>query len=301
MALTTSKVNTDGTTLEEKIFSSILMGIKERHILLPLLTDVSSQFNPGKKSFEVFQWGLAGDVEDTLENGSEQTDGGMPIFSDVVPCDQDKKVSWYEYDKGSYLSAVDYSEGFFSTAGFKHARKMENYVAALMVAAGASNEIKVSGTVGTDENREITEADLEALAIAFDDALLPSEGRRLILRSNQFHALIRNMNLKDVSVAGSTNELRNAKVTRVYGFDIYETTGTNLLANGNSTQGMAFVADACWWGLGINPTAEIERQASKSRTYYGVRSRFGAKINTLENADGGAQKRIWMLTRDATA
>lgn len=297
---TTSKVTADGTTLEKKLFDSIMKGAAEQHILLPLISDVSSQFNPGTKSFEVFQWGLAGNVVNTPEDGSEVSDGGMPIYSDVVACDQDKTVAYYQYDKGAYLSAVDYVAGFVGSAGFKHARNIESYVAGLM-RAGANTTIKLSGDpAGGTLNSEFTEADLEKLALAFDDANLPAEGRRLIVNHRQKHALIRAFGLKAVDASGDSQALRNAQVGRLYGFDIYEG-NTNILPVNANNQALAFVASSCWWGLGINPTVERERQASKARTYYGVRARFGAKVNALEDADGNAQNKIWLIGNGAAS
>jgi hypothetical protein len=296
MAVTTTKVNTDGTTLERKVFDSILQGIREQHLLLPLITDVSSQFNPGTKSFEVFSWGLAGNVADTPEDGSDIANGNMPIYSTVIPCDQDKVVGFLEYDKGTYLSAVDYAAGFYSTAGFKHARAMEAYVSGLMRAVANTSITCTGDTSGT--NKDLSEADIESLALAMDNANLPKEGRRLIVTPRQKHGLIRAFGLKAVDASGDSRALRDAFVSRLYGFDVYEA-NTNILPAGSANQAMAFVSDACWWGLGLNVTIEQERQVQKARTFHSVRVRYGAKVNDLENADGGSQTRIWLIGEGA--
>lgn len=296
---TSSKVNTEGTTLEKKLFDSIQRGAVEKHILLPLITNVSSQFNPGTKSFEVFQWGNAGNVVDTPENGSEVSDGGMPTYSDVIACDQDKTVAYYHYDKGAYLSAVDYVAGFVGSAGFKHARFIEAYIAGLMRAAADTSIVLSGDPAGGTINTVFAEADLEALALAMDEEGLPQEGRRLIVNYKQKHALIKAFGLKAVDASGDSEALRNARVGRLYGFDIFEG-NTNILPVATTNQALAFVADSCGWGLGINPSVERERQASKARTYYGVRSRFGGKVNELPDADGNAVNRIWLIGNGAT-
>ena len=292
MTLNTTKVNTDGTTLEKKLFDAIMNGAVEQHLLLPLISNVSSQFNPGTKSFEVFQWGQTGTPGNTPEDGNEISGSSMPIYSDEVACDQDKIIAFYEYDKATYLSAVNYAAGFMGSAGFQFARLMETYVAGLMRTA-AEDALVCKGALG----QELNEENLEDLAIAMDDAKLPKEGRRLIVTPRQKHALIRAFNLKDAGVAGGTGELRNAFISRLYGFDIYEG-NTNILPVADANQALAFVSSACWWGLGINPTVERERQATKARTAYTVRARYGAKVNELPDADNTAQTKIWLVGKD---
>ena len=298
MAVTSAQVTTEATTLEEKLFSEIQTGIKEKLLLLPLLTDVSSRFDPGKKSFQLFQWGSAGAVQDTLEDGNEHTDGGISTTNQTILCDIDKTVAAYRYDKGAYLSAIDYAAGFFESAPFQHAVFMEGYVAGL-VRTASDKTIKVSGTAASVANKEITMYDLEVLSKAMDEQLLPKTGRRLILPSAQYYALIRNAGLTAPTAIDGASELRNAFLNRLYGFDIYQSIGTNIL---DSTvigqQGLAFHADAAMWGMGILPTPITERHESKARDYFAVRSRFGAKVNTFTNARNAAVTRIWMLKRD---
>ncbi len=298
MGVTSAQVTSEGTTLEEKLFSEIKKGIQENLILLPLLTDVSKKFKPGSASFELFQWGSAGAVQDTKEDGNEHADGGISTNSQVFACDVDKTVATYRYDKGAYLSAIDYAAGFFESAPFQHAIYMENYVAGLVKTA-SDKTIKVSGTAATVANKELTMLDLEILSKAMDEQGLPKTGRRLILPSTQYYALIRNAGLTAPTAIDGASELRNAFLNRLYGFDIYQTTGTNILDSSVvGQQGLAFHADAAMWGLGILPTPITERHESKARDYFAVRARFGAKANTFPNARGTAVTRAWMLKRD---
>lgn len=292
MPVNTTQTAADDVVRKPQLIEQISQGIRENLKLLPLLTDVSARFVPGMDAFKVYQWGMAGAVENTLENGSDQTDGGMPTYKDTVPCDQDKKNSLLIYDKADLVSALDYRTGFIATAPIQHARAMEAYVAGLMRAA-ADTSITTDGT--TDE---ITVAVLEELAIAFDNQNLPKQGRRLVVTPTQKHALIRNFNLKDASVSGTDQELRNGLVTRLYGFDVYES-NSHILPSNAANQAIAFVADACWWGMQLTPEFEVERQAQKSRWYMSVRSKFGAKVNALPNADGATVKRIYLIGNEA--
>jgi hypothetical protein len=291
MAITSSQVATDGVVQKPLHIEKISQGIVENLFLTKLLTDVSDSFVPGADQFTAYQWGLAGDVENTLENGSEQSDGGMPVFKQVIPCDQDKKNSLYVYDKASLISALDYDRGFFATAPFKHARALDSYVAGLMrTAADAS--------ITCNEDDELDKDTLRALATAMDVANLPKEGRILVVRSEQKHALIKNFNLADSSIAGTSSELRSGNTARIYGFDIYED-NSNILPTNDANQAMAFTKDSCFWGLQKEVETEVERQASKSRHYLGCRSKWGAKVNTFKNADGADVKRIYLVGKQA--
>jgi len=300
MALTSANVVSEGTTLERKILSDIRMGISEKLILLNLITDVSAQFNPGQKSYEWFQWENAANVADTPENGNEGVGGNVVTNSIVIADDQDKYNSTYVYDKAGYLDAADRAAGFYASAGFKHGRFIETFVATAMRTA-AQDSITCKGTTRAGVvNASLDGATLEELAIAFDDQNLPKEGRRLIVTSAQKHELIRNFSLTDASKAASDQELRNAFLARLYGFDVYEA-NTNILPLGDANQAMAFVSDAAFWGMGIAPKAESERHASKFRTFYSLRSRFGAKVNTLPNSDGDAVDRVFLVGKGASS
>jgi hypothetical protein len=290
MAINTTQVGSanDDVVQQPNLTDRLSQGILENLFLLRLLTDVSSQFVPGMDAFKIHQWGMAGAVENTLENGSDQSDGGMTTYKQTLPCDQDKKNSLIIYDKADLISALDYRTGFFATAPIQHARAMEAYVAGLMRAA-ANTSITADGTTDL-----IDQDTMEALAIAFDEQNLPKQGRRLVVTPTQKHALIKAFSLKDVSVAGSSEELRNGLVTRLYGFDVYEA-NTHILPTADANQAMAFVADAAFWGMQLNPEAEVERQAQKSRWYMSVRSKYGAKINTFPNADGSSVSRIYLV------
>jgi hypothetical protein len=290
MPINTTQVGAanDDVVQQPNLTDRLYTGIRENLYLLRLLTDVSANFVPGMDSFKVHQWGMAGAVENTREDGTDQTDGGMPTYKQTVPCDQDKKNSLIIYDKADLISALDYRTGFVATAPIQHARAMEAYVAGLMRTAADT-------TIKADPTTDLLDQDtLEALAIAFDDQDLPKEGRRLVVTPTQKHGLIKAFNLKDVSVSGTAEELRNGLVTRLYGFDVYES-NTHILPSGDANQALAFVADSCWWGMQLQPEFEVERQAQKSRWYMSVRSKYGAKINTFPDADGNAVKRIYLI------
>lgn len=287
MTVNTTKVRADDAVKKPLLHDQIGQGIVENLFLTKLLTDVSANFVPGMEAFTAYQWGLAGDVEDTKEDGTEQTGSTLPVYKQIVPCDQDKKLSMFTYDKATLISALDYKTGFFATAPFKHARALDRYVAGLMrAAANVSIETNVSG--------ELDKATLAAIASAMDVENIPKEGRVLVVRSEQKHNLIKNFNLLDSSIAGTSAELRSGNTQSLYGFQIYED-NSNILPDDDASQAMAFTRDSCFWGMQKEVEAGHERQESKSRDYLGVRSKWGAKVNTFVNADGVAVSRIYLI------
>ncbi|MFW7381481.1 MAG: hypothetical protein ACOH5I_21915 [Oligoflexus sp.] len=298
--VTPAKVITDNATQEKQLFQDIQNGIKTKVALLPLLQDVSANYEQGKNGFRVYQWGKAGNVQAVPSDGTPATDGGMPLYSALIPNDQHNYNCLYVPYTADYISAVDYAEGFFQNAVDEHLFQMETDISAAMRTA-AEDTVTCEDTdrAGT-LNAAIGEKTMEALSIAFDMADLPKEGRVLIVNSKQKHELMRSFNLKDVSAAGDDSELRDARVGRLYGFDIIEG-NSRILPVSDANQGLAFHRSAVWFGFAVPPTPVFAEKPDEFRDFFALRSLYGAKVNDLKNAAGEDQPRIWLIGKGASS
>lgn len=150
--------------------------------------------------------------------------------------DQEKAFS-VNVDDVDRVQAAGEFNAWTAAAGRALAEDAEEYVLATML-AGATDANAGSVVVDTADEAK---AAVRAIRTAMTTAKVPAGNRFLVVTPDFADLLLQG--LSDVSTAGSSEELRNGQIMRLYGMDVLETPllGSDVSAIGYHGDTVAFV------------------------------------------------------------
>lgn len=214
-----------------------------------------------------------------LDNGSEQTAGGMAVAADVMLLNQFREVPEYIYETADVSSMVDLKNQFFAAAPRVFGEDMESLLYSEMsggVSAAAPDHILQMTGSG---NIVPTLADIRLAAKLLDVQKVPQTERTLLVTPNIKHALLAISEISDASKTGIGSPTITGQFAEIYGF--------RLVVSNQVTDNecMAYHKTHACYGWQKLLRIVDEKQESFSRDYVNVKGFWGRK--TLDSGKRG--------------
>lgn len=283
-------------THTELIVNDVEQAKINQSAILSLTEDRTAQFPQGVTSIDIHDMEAPG-VEDTKEDGSDQSDLGGGAVNQTLSFDQYKTVPTYFYYKHSEASRISYESAFLDAAPRKALQTVTDAVISALRSIGASNYRQLSGTdIQGNANRTIDATDINA----GKDLL-----RGLKLDMSQAYCLVDEGQEEDLPVMF---DLYNSNATSQLG-DLAKLQGslgvalglpmfierTPIMQSGVNAQAFIFHKSAVSWAIRTVFELDTEDQPSKARTYWGVRFSYGVNVR------GGTYANRALVLQDGAA
>lgn len=190
-------------------------------------------------------------------------DSDIPVSLDKLTTEAtpitDDELYGLSYDK---IAVVKEKHG--------NAITIKKYDKALHAFAPASHTantpvIMSSGVAGTDGRKPLTRKDVIALKKAFDDAKVPTAGRRLVLCADHVQDLL----LLDQKFADQYHNYTTGKISNLYSFEVYEYVANPLFTQAGAKKSFGAVAETGEYQASVAfhaPT--MFKAADETKMYY---------------------------------
>jgi hypothetical protein len=273
---------TQNATHTELIVNDVEQAKINQSAVLSLTEDRTAQFPRGVTSIDIHEMEAPG-VEDTKEDGSEQSDLSGGATPQTLTFDQYKTVPGYFYYKHSEAATLSYQEAFLDSAPKVALQNITDSVIASLRSIGATNYRQLSGT------------DIQGNANSALDATDINAGKDIIraakLDMSQAYGLSDEGQEEDLPVMF---DLYNSNATSQLG-DLAKLSGslgvalglpmfierTPAMVSGVITaQSFIFHKTAVSWAIRTVFELDQEEQKSKARTYWGVRFSYGVNVRS---------------------
>ena len=141
------------------------------------------------------------------------TEASFTVLLDKLP-----DVSFAVTSEELSLKVNDFSAQFLNPAAEAIAQYVDQKLLATLIAAGVSQTVGVDGTPSTNPTL------LADAAKLLDDAKVPQTERSAVLTTTVHTNYVKTDAFSNADKSGGTEALREAKLGRVYGLDIYKST-----------------------------------------------------------------------------
>lgn len=267
-------------THTQLIVSDVEQAKINQSAVLSLTEDRSSQFPQGVTSIDIHDMEAPG-VEDTKEDGSEQSDLAGGASPQTLVFDQYKTVPGYFYYKHSEAARLSYRDAFLDSAPRKALQTVTDAVIAGLRSIGATNYRQLSGTdLQGNANRTIDSTDINAGKDIIRAAKLDMSQAYIMVDEGQEEDLPIMFDLYNSNAVSPLGDLAKLEgsMGRALGLPIFVERTPAMVSGAINAQAFIFHRSAVSWALRTVFELDIEDQPSKARTYYGVRFSYGVNV-----------------------
>jgi hypothetical protein len=246
----------------------MLRALRKNVVILPTLLDLSSRFRKGVTKTDIPN-SSGVNVENTPNNGSAITGGGITYAVEQLVLDLKKTAGDYIYDTDDDESLQDLINDFYLEAAPSLIEQMEADAVAAMRTAGLAhaNKFQLAGTA----NQLITLDQIGELNQNMSDAKVSKMDRILAVSTLQARTIRSFSEVRDASQYGNNDSIRNGFVARIEGFDVVESLDLTQY------EVMAYHKSAAAYGISKLLEKDEQREASKKRTFCSLDARYGFK------------------------
>lgn len=262
----TVKAQVDAT-IEERVSAYIQMVLNANLVVAPTLLDLSSQAGPGIDVVQIPRFGKF--TVSTVTPGTAVDAQANAFSADAMNLDQYKAVQFLVQDLASTQAKVNVSQAYLEQAGKDLATELDQSLADALE-AGVS-------TAAPDHKRAyagstIAKADILTARQLLNEQNVPLEGRSAYISPAQEASILAISEFVRVDESGGSEALRNGRIGKLFGFDIYV---TSLAEDAKS---MFYHQSALAWARQLMPKTEFFRDVPMLADRYSISHIYGRKI-----------------------
>lgn len=265
-----NEAGVDVVSEEEILFDDVQTVLKNTSVMLPAVTDYTSKIKPKAKSFDIPRLS-GGAATDLLDNGNEYNDGDMAIAVDTCLLNIDKIVPQYIYDKARDNTELDLNASFLELAPATLADLIETAIYSELKLASATAPDHIIQLSGAGNTVPLLE-DFFTAAQILDESKVPPEDRFLVMTPAMYYNVMQIAEIIDASKNGDKSSMVKGQFAEIAGFKLLKTN------NATADEMLCWHKSALAFGMKKEVTFEVERHASKSRDFLGLRAAYGRKI-----------------------
>jgi len=269
-------------THTELIVNDVEQAKIKQSAILSLTEDRTAQFPQGVTSIDIHEMEAPG-VEDTKEDGSEQSDLAGGASAQTLTFDQYKTVPGYFYYKHGEASRLSYQSAFLDSAPKKALENVTDAVIAGLRSIGATNYRQLSGTdIQGNANSTLDATDINAGKDILRAAKLDMSQAYGLVDEGQEEDLPVMFDLYNSNAVSRLGDL--AKLTGSMGvaldLPLFIERTPAMVSGAITAQAFIFHKTSVSWAIRTAFVFDVEDQPSKARTYWGVRFSYGVNVRS---------------------
>jgi N4-gp56 family major capsid protein len=262
------------TRFRPEIWSAVLLTALERKLVFAGPNVINRDYEG-----EISQMGdvvhissISDPTINTYTSGSTLTYEDLSDAGQTMPIDRGKSFSFKVDDIDKRQARGNVMTKAMQRAAYKLALEVDNYVASLYTATTAANAISTTSITTGD----LAYTGLINLRTKLSEADVPDEGRYVIIPPWYAGLLLNNDKFVRADASGTTDGLRNGRVGRAAGFDVFESNNV-INVTGDDWVVQAGVSGAITFADQIVQTEALRLQTTFADAVRGLHL-YGAKV-----------------------
>ena len=269
-------------THTELIVNDVEQAKINQSAVLSLTEDRTAQFPQGVTSIDIHEMEAPG-VEDTKEDGSEQSDLAGGATPQTLTFDQYKTVPGYFYYKHSEAARLSYQGAFLDSAPKIALQNVTDAVIAGLRSIGATHYRQLSGTdLQGNANRTLDATDINAGKDIIRAAKLDMSQAYALNDEGQEEDLPVMFDLYNSNATSQLGDLAKLQGSLgvALGLPMFIERTPAMVSGAIVAQSFIFHKTAVSWAIRTVFNLDTEDQPSKARTYWGVRFSYGVNVRS---------------------
>lgn len=238
-------------------------------LAIPGIWDRSGEVGPGMDRLDMIELAELA-VQNVDETGGAMTPQSINPTASLLSLDRHKSVPFSLTKRGDLQSKIALVSRTVENAARSLAAEIDDAIFAEAVsAAGTTNTV-----AGADALAEVL-----ALKTQFDQNNVPKAMRALVASPIWMQRLLGTNNVIRANEYGSAEGIRAGYITDIYGFSVFESSSSNVPADGFIGLGMESLAFARQRAVEFEQEAKVLEQ----RTDYAISHLYGVKSTAASN------------------
>lgn len=258
-------------TIEKKVSTLLTKTLIQQSVGLavPGVWDRSSEIGPGMDRLDMI--GLAELTVQTVdETGAAMTPQTITPSAKQLELSSHESIPFAVTEKGLLQSKIALVSNTVENGVQSLAAAVDDFIFSQAIADAGTTET----SAGTDALEEIL-----AIKQNFDLANVPRMGRSIIGSPVWIRRLLGTNNVIRANEFGNSDAIRMAKLTSIYGFDIFESSSSSIANDGFLALGMQAVAFARQRAMSFREQFQVLNQ----KTDYALTHLYGAESTAATN------------------